>query len=237
MEGKIPENKYRGTIIRTSGAVTLRRSLSAYCVSLHVDIPKTIISRLKANRGSDLFHVLDIGCGTGAAMNNLVDEMRKTGASGRVRVMGIDKTHQPLISDKGHNIPHAFTYVTVDFMGRELKDKFDLILANQSFHYILEKLEAVTRVYNSLKPGGEAYIQMESDSIRIKQPGGDVLFFDLVKNEQIGKGVLSVHSKMGRLFVLRVQRDPAIPSLDFPYQLINGDINRGYWITSNYRPA
>lgn len=94
--------------------------------------------------------ILDLGCGTG----QLASEIKSYGAN----VIGIDASPDMIAKAKA-------TYHDIEFFVKDATDfsfnaPFDAVFSNATLHWINKQPEAISCIYNVLKPGGRFVFEM-----------------------------------------------------------------------------
>ncbi|MCJ7840025.1 methyltransferase domain-containing protein [Lederbergia sp. NSJ-179] len=88
--------------------------------------------------------ILDLGCGTGDLANQLTD----LGA----QVVGIDQSEN-MIQEAKEKYPHI-TFHVEDATALPYRNEFDAVFSNATLHWIKSPKQALTCIYDALKPGG-----------------------------------------------------------------------------------
>ena len=103
------------------------------------DLALPVVDLLAPKEGEE---ILDMGCGEG----KLAVEIQKRGA----KVTGVDLSREMVESAKAKGIDASVMSV------RELpfQEKFDAVFSNAVLHWVKESKDAVTNIYDSLKPNG-----------------------------------------------------------------------------------
>jgi ubiquinone/menaquinone biosynthesis C-methylase UbiE len=109
----------------------------------------TLISALKKG-----LHVLDVGCGTGAISKGIAEHVGPSGS-----VTGIDNTEAFIDSGKEtYKEIGNLQLIHADLFAFESGRKFDLIVAARTFQWLDNPKEALKRLREFLKPGGQISI-------------------------------------------------------------------------------
>lgn len=100
-----------------------------------------LIELLAAKQGEK---ILDLGCGTGDLAKKLDDV--------GVNIVGVDKS-QNMVTQALSKYPH------IKFMVRDATDlryhnEFDAVFSNATLHWVKQPKQALSCIYQSLKPGG-----------------------------------------------------------------------------------
>lgn len=88
--------------------------------------------------------ILDLGCGTGDLAKKLYDL--------NVDVVGVDKSKNMVIQAK--NKYSDITFIVQDATALEFNNEFDAVFSNATLHWVKTPKQALSCIYNSLKPGG-----------------------------------------------------------------------------------
>lgn len=88
--------------------------------------------------------ILDVGCGTG----DLANTIHNHGA----KVVGIDKSKN-MIDEALKKYPHI-PFKVEDVLKLEYNEQFDAVFSNATLHWVKEAKQALSCIYQSLKPGG-----------------------------------------------------------------------------------
>lgn len=114
-----------------------------------------LIDRLKATKLENIHYILDVGVGTGTALNYVISEIPKD-----IKIIGVDidehyvTTCQKLFQKRPNvNIELKNFYE----MGKTPSEKFDLILFTSSFMLMPDKNLALQVAKSILRPGGKIY--------------------------------------------------------------------------------
>jgi trans-aconitate methyltransferase len=88
--------------------------------------------------------ILDLGCGTG----QLTEKIAQTGAE----VIGIDNA--PAMIEKARkNYPHIY-FDVANAVNFQVEQPLDAVFSNAALHWVKPPNQAVTSIYQALKPGG-----------------------------------------------------------------------------------
>jgi ubiquinone/menaquinone biosynthesis C-methylase UbiE len=110
---------------------------------------RTLIPLLKKG-----LRVLDIGCGTGAISKGIAKYVGDTGS-----VTGIDNTERFIQSGKEtHQEVSNLELIHADLFEFNSKEKFDLIVAARTLQWLNNPKEALEKMRELLKPGGQISI-------------------------------------------------------------------------------
>jgi trans-aconitate methyltransferase len=88
--------------------------------------------------------ILDIGCGTG----DLANTLSKSG----VEVVGVDKSENMV--KQAHSKYPSIQFMVQDVTNLEYQSEFDAIFSNATLHWVHPPIQALHKIYQSLKPGG-----------------------------------------------------------------------------------
>ncbi|MGD0784992.1 MAG: methyltransferase domain-containing protein [Sedimentisphaerales bacterium] len=100
--------------------------------------------------------VLDIGCGDGK-ITALIREKTPRGV-----VLGIDSSKDMIGLAKGRydGKYKNMSFKKADACGLGFKNRFDIVFSNASFHWISDHNSLLKCIYQSLRPGGNLFVQM-----------------------------------------------------------------------------
>jgi len=109
--------------------------------------------------------VLDIGCGTGALLERLIQ------LHPDIRVFGID-TSAAMLAEAGKRLGSRATLVIQDSERLpEFAEPFDVIISSNVLHYIENPADWLGQMHGLLKPGGLLILQDFSKSSRAVRYG------------------------------------------------------------------
>jgi ubiquinone/menaquinone biosynthesis C-methylase UbiE len=98
--------------------------------------------------------VLDVGCGTGTAVFELMRKLKDHG-----RFLGIDVSKEMVAVARTRAVELGLSNLSFEVMDAEnltlAKNRFDFVFSNQVFHWISNRGAMLRGVYDCLKPGGE----------------------------------------------------------------------------------
>ena len=100
--------------------------------------------------------VLDVGCGDGAALDQLREVCEAEGFLG-VTFFGLDEK-------RSEKLPGNISFTCADIGNKHtanLREKFDLIISVNTLHYVKDKIKALENIATLLSPNGIAYISIE----------------------------------------------------------------------------
>jgi len=115
-----------------------------------------LLNRLKSTNISQIHSILDVGVGTGTALNYVISEIPKD-----VKIMGVDidehyvKTCQKLF-EKRPNVSIELQNF-YEFEVKKGEEKFDVILFTSSFMLMPDQNQALQVAKKILKPNGKVY--------------------------------------------------------------------------------
>ena len=98
--------------------------------------------------------ILDLGCGTGA----LTHTITTSGA----KVIGIDSSPQ-MIAEAQLQYP-ATEFIVANGHDFSFNQQFDAVFSNAALHWMLKPEQVISRVWESLKPGGRFVFEMGGHS-------------------------------------------------------------------------
>lgn len=141
--------------LNSSESSTYRtHSFTDYCHLSLATHQQAIMDFLRDNPG---VKILDVGCGSGVALKELVDICKKEGWTATFTGLDIEK-------EKPNDFPRDATYVSADissFNVTAFKKQFDLIISVNVFPYIQHKEQALSNVAKMLSAKGKAFIFLE----------------------------------------------------------------------------
>ena len=129
------------------------------------DGQRRVVSLLQLKPNSNF---LDIGCGTGWALNLAAQSVDNSGG-----FYGVDLSLKMIEKAKqNYRGNENFHFVQADASSIPLDgDFFDVIICTHSFHHYPQPAKVMSEIYRLLKPGGEVYIL---------DPATDTLFGKLI---------------------------------------------------------
>jgi ubiquinone/menaquinone biosynthesis C-methylase UbiE len=113
-----------------------------------------VVNEMRIEKG---MHILDLGCGTGAATIEIASKMEGTG-----KVVGLDLSEKMIEQAERKLAEMECTNVAfVVGNGTELgyDGCFDYVLSTNAFHHFSDKEGVFSQVWRSLKPGGCFLVQ------------------------------------------------------------------------------
>lgn len=111
-----------------------------------------IIRELEPMQGT---RILDLGCGVGELMEELVKNHRG------ISITGIDPSSEMLRISNSRNPNAKHIQLAAEELS-SLKDSFDIIVCTHSFPYYAEKRKVIMELYRLLAPGGSLVIAFAS---------------------------------------------------------------------------
>ncbi|MFC1768014.1 class I SAM-dependent methyltransferase [Candidatus Margulisiibacteriota bacterium] len=161
--------------------------------------------------------VLDVGTGSGLAMNQLNDAFPAEVASHKLIIYGNDIQKQGTI--------HKFKYKEGDILHQSFAFRFNIIFAHESLHYMPDKIAAIAKIYSLLKPGGEAYIHLRTDGMDILLGNQRISFQDYLAQFCSNNDMIYV-GKGAHTFTLRLRRDRKRPDEELAYFFLDLDFQK-----------
>lgn len=116
-----------------------------FCLLMYEEVMQRI-------RAQPFRSILDIGCGTGAVLTQVLDEFTD------IRACGVDLS-QKMIEKAAGILGPGVQLVVGDADDLPWKnDSFDLVVCNSSFHHFPEPIRVLNEINRVLKPGGRVII-------------------------------------------------------------------------------
>ena len=94
----------------------------------------------------DFDKVLDIGCGNGAVLSYLSDNLLKDSS-----IIGIDSDEGMLEYAKKHHKRDNVIYRQLDILNLYFKEEFSLVVSFVCLHWVEEQFTVLTNIFNALK--------------------------------------------------------------------------------------
>jgi ubiquinone/menaquinone biosynthesis C-methylase UbiE len=107
--------------------------------------------------------ILDVGCGDGKMPAYIAKKNPES------TVMGVDICPTMIEFAKIQYPPNKYpnlTFIEKDARNLEMANAFDRIISFNSLHWITNQKQALQSIYNSLRPGGKAYIVVSPQSFQ-----------------------------------------------------------------------
>lgn len=138
-----------------------------------------IINRILEENKDAVFNVLDVGCAQGfVGYSRFADERFKT-------VLGIDKNKDCILYARKEHRGTKYKYAEIDLESADFKDdleskmldmeieKFDIVFAALSLHFLKDPMGGLLRLRNFMKPGSYIIIRGSSDETKIANSDAD----------------------------------------------------------------
>lgn len=102
---------------------------------------------------SDDKKILDIGCRQGRLSHHLAEKYPHT------VLTAIDQHQEAIQCAKGYYIHKNLTFEHQDLLTFDVRTSYDSVVSFSCLHWVDNKFQLIKNIYQSLKPGGKAYLQ------------------------------------------------------------------------------
>lgn len=112
---------------------------------------KNVMKFLKTVSFDNQFSFLDIGCGNGWVIREIVKEEKCK------KAVGIDKSKKMINQANKKKISKKEEFIHTDIQSWEYQGKFDFIFSMESLYYVDSIKGALNKIFKLLKPGGQFF--------------------------------------------------------------------------------
>ena len=112
---------------------------------------KNVMKFLKTVSFDSQFSFLDIGCGNGWVIREIVKEEKCK------KAIGIDKSKKMISQANKKKSSKKEKFIQTDIQSWEYQGKFDFIFAMESLYYVDSIKDAMSKIFKLLKPGGQFF--------------------------------------------------------------------------------
>jgi SAM-dependent methyltransferase len=123
--------------------------------------PLTIL-RAQLARATYRVSWLDLCCGSGRALVEALDVLRRQGLADRVHIVGVD-----LVDDFWGPPPPSLSLVTASVVSWSPEQRFDLVTCVHGLHYVGDKLGVISRAASWLRADGFFVANFDVSSVRL----------------------------------------------------------------------
>ena len=119
--------------------------------------------------------ILDIGCRQGELSAYLAKQYQQQ------KIVAIDNIEDNITQAKNSYSLSNLTFETIDALSLPYIENFDAVISFSCLHWIANKTKILRNIYQSLKPGGKAFIQFFALHGRLKN---DRFFYQLARHSK-----------------------------------------------------
>ena len=112
---------------------------------------KNVMKFLKSVSFENQFSFLDIGCGNGWVIREIVNEERCK------KAVGIDKSKKMINQANKKKTSNKEKFIHTDIQSWDYHGKFDFIFSMESLYYVDSIKDALNKIFRLLKPGGQFF--------------------------------------------------------------------------------